>query len=66
MHPDDRGVYKAAVDAVLNGTAEVRPIFYRARKADGSYVLLTTRGFVLSDENGEPEYFGGIIIPHLS
>ena len=62
VHPDDIPAYNAAVDAVLCGTAEVRPVFYRARKADGSYVLLTTRGFVLCDANGEPEYFGGIIV----
>ncbi len=62
VHPEDTKVYREAVDAVLCGNAEVRQIFYRARKADGKYVLLTTRGFVLSDSEGEPEYFGGIII----
>lgn len=30
--------------------------------SDGTYVLLTTRGFVLFDKDGKPEYFGGIII----
>ena len=30
-------------------------------KQDGSYVLLNTRGFVLTDINGDPEYFGGIM-----
>ena len=63
IHPDDIQVYKEAVEAVLRGNAEVRPICYRARKADGTYLLLATRGFVLSDKEGNPEYFGGIIIP---
>ena len=63
IHPDDKEVYKEAVDAALNGNAELRPIHYRARRTDGSYVLLATRCFVLSDKDGEPEYFGGIIIP---
>ena len=63
VHPDDMETYKKAVEAVLCGNAEVRPICYRARKADGNYILLRTRGFVLSDSNGDPEYFGGIIIP---
>ncbi|MBQ8666576.1 MAG: PAS domain-containing protein [Lachnospiraceae bacterium] len=63
VHPDDISTYKEAVDAVLCGSAEVHPIYYRARRADGTYVLLATRGFVLSDTNGDPEYFGGIIIP---
>ena len=63
IHPDDIKVYKEAVEAVLCGNAEVRPICYRARKADGTYVLLRTRGFVLNDSEGNPEYFGGIMIP---
>ena len=63
VHPDDIQVYKDAVNAVLCGNAELKSIYYRARKPDGTYVLLTTRGFVLCNKNGKPEYFGGIIIP---
>lgn len=62
IHPDDLSAYKEAVDAVFSGDAEVRPVKYRARKKDGTYVLLSTRGFVLSDKDGNPDYFGGIII----
>ena len=62
IHPDDAQAYKDAVDAVLCGNAVLKSLFYRARKPDGSYVLLTTRGFVLCDKNGKPEYFGGILI----
>lgn len=61
IHPDDMTAYKEAVDAVLSGNAEVRPIVYRARKKDGTYTTLSTRGFVLSDKEGNPEYFGGIM-----
>ena len=64
IHPDDVEVYKEAVEAVLCGNAEMRPLCYRARKTDGTHALLSTRGFVLSDREGNPEYFGGIIIPH--
>ncbi|MBR4807300.1 MAG: diguanylate cyclase, partial [Lachnospiraceae bacterium] len=63
IHPDDFEIYREAVEAVLRGNAEVRPISYRARRPDGRYVRLTTRGFVLVDRNGDPEYFGGIIVP---
>ena len=63
VHPEDIDVYKEAVDAVFCGDAEIRSIYYRVRKPDGSYVLMTTRGFVLVDFNGDPEYFGGIMIP---
>ena len=61
IHPDDMSAYKEAVDAVLSGTAEVRQVLYRARKRDGTYVPLATRGFILSDKDGSPDYFGGII-----
>ena len=61
IHPDDMPAYRDAVDAVLSGDAVVRPVLYRARKKDGTYALLSTRGFVLSDKDGNPEYFGGIM-----
>jgi len=62
IHPEDIKVYRGAVDAVLCGNAELRAIRYRARKTDGTYVVCSTRSFVLSDKDGNPEYFGGIII----
>ena len=62
IHPDDIETYKDAVDAVLCGNAELKAICYRARKPDGTYSLLATRGFVLCDKDGKPEYFGGIMI----
>ena len=62
IHPDDINIYRDAVDAVLCGDAELRQIWYRARRADGTYAILTTRGFVLSDKEGNPEYFGGIML----
>ena len=63
IHPDDLQVYEDAVTAALCGEAELKQIFYRSKRRDGTYALLTTRAFVLSDSNGAPEYFGGIIIP---
>ena len=63
IHPDDLQVYEVAVTAALCGEAELKQIFYRSKRRYGTYALLTTRAFVLSDSNGAPEYFGGIIIP---
>ncbi len=64
IHPEDTEDYKDAIDAVLcNINAQIKPLTYRARKKDGTYAVLTTRGFVLSDKKGNPDYFGGIIIP---
>ena len=63
VHPEDLQVYRKAVDTAICGNAQVTPIYYRARRADGTYVMLTTRAFILSDSEGNPDYFGGIIIP---
>ena len=59
----DLNRYLEVVEAVLKGNSVLYSISYRARKADGAYVFLKPRGFVICDSNGEPEYFGGIIIP---
>ena len=61
IHPEDRNVIKDSLDHLFKEDGELDPIKYRARRKDGTYVLLTTRGFVLTDNNGDPEYFGGII-----
>ena len=63
VHPEDLQVYRKAVDTAICGNAQVTPFYYRARMADGTYVMLTTRSFILSDSDGNPGYFGGIIIP---
>ena len=61
IHPEDRKVINESLVDILNENGELAPISYRARRKDGSYVLLNTRGFVLTDINGDPEYFGGIM-----
>lgn len=63
IHPDDVKAYRDAVDKVFKGASDGFPICYRAKKADGSYVLLSSRTFVLSDGEGRPDFFGGIIFP---
>lgn len=63
IHPEDLKAYNEVIKALFNGSADLIPIVYRARKRDGNYVLLATRCFVLNDSDGKPEYFGGIIVP---
>jgi len=63
VHPDDVAEYKEVVDAVICGNEDMNYLRYRARRADGTYVVLQPRSFVLNDSQGNPEYFGGIIIP---
>ena len=62
LHPDDLEKYRAAVEGAIRGEGKVSPIHYRAKRADGNYVSLSTRAFILSDKDGNPDYFGGIII----
>ena len=63
IHPDDLKSYREAVDKIFIGNAELEPIKYRARRSDGTYIKISTRGFVLFDCEGNPDYFGGIMIP---
>jgi len=63
IHPEDVDKYVEAVEAVLEGTPVLYSINYRAKKADGTYVTLKPRGFILNDSKGIPEYFGGIMLP---
>ena len=63
IHPDDLAEYRKNVDAIIFGNGEVTEYPHRVRKPDGTYLLLKPRAFVLVDEQGHPEYFGGIMIP---
>ncbi|MBQ7679041.1 MAG: diguanylate cyclase [Butyrivibrio sp.] len=62
VHPDDVPKYREAMDATLSSAADIRPVQYRARRKDGTYGMYTFRGSVLCDDNGDPEYFTGIIV----
>ena len=62
VHPDDLTKYKEIVDSLISGKGDPKDFKYRARRPDGSYVVLQPRAFVLCDNEGNPEYYGGIII----
>ena len=62
VHPDDLNKYKQIVDLIISGKGDTKDLKYRARKPDGSYVVLQPRAFVICDDDGHPEYYGGIII----
>ena len=63
IHPDDVESYKQVVEAVVSGNAEPESLIYHARRQDDKFVEIKTRAFVLNDTDGNPEYFGGIMIP---
>ena len=64
LHPEDLKAYRDAVNAAFSEdeNATVKKISYRIKNPDGEYVVCTTRAFILSDDMGEPEYFGGVIL----
>ena len=61
VHPDDLQAYREAIETTFHGSGSVIPLVYRARKADGSYVALSTRGFIMTGSDGIPDYSGGIM-----
>ena len=63
VHPEDLSRYKEVTDAILFGKGEVKFLRYRVRKPDGTYMEIQPRSFILDDSDGNPEYYGGIIIP---
>ncbi|MBO7123341.1 MAG: diguanylate cyclase [Treponema sp.] len=63
VHPDDLQAYREAIQTTFHGSGSVIPIVYRIKKPDGSYVALSTHGFIMTDSDGAPVYFGGIMIP---
>lgn len=64
IHPDDREVYNKSINDIFSGNATSHDMQYRVLTNDGSYTLCTCRGVVIRDDNGNPEYFGGIIRNH--
>ncbi len=64
IHPDDREAYRLGINAVFTGNETGHDMQYRARRQNGEYDVCTCRGIVLRDENGAPDYFGGVIKNH--
>lgn len=61
IHPDDRAPYKESIDKIMRGETNEHNIQYRVLTKDNRYIVCTCRGFLLRNENGEPDYFGGTI-----
>ena len=64
IHPDDRKAYDLGIGAIFSGQRTGHDIQYRARRPHGEYDLVTCRGTVLKDAEGNPEYFCGAIRNH--
>ena len=64
IHPDDRDAYLKDIHAVFSGHKQTHSITYRVRTKNGRYVVCTCKGYMLKDENGQPDYFAGSITNH--
>lgn len=64
IHPDDRAGYHKSIDSIFSGESVGHDMQYRALDKNGKYHTCTCRGIVLGDEDGNLEYFGGVIRDH--
>lgn len=64
IHPEDREAYRRSIEAIWGGGREGHDMQYRALSKDGKYVVVTSRGVVIKDADGHPEYFAGSIKNH--
>ena len=64
IHPEDRENYRREIEAIFSGLSFGHDLQYRAKKPDGNYDVCTCRGVVILDQDGVPEYFGGVIRNH--
>jgi PAS domain S-box-containing protein len=54
IHPDDRQRVRRSFQNAIEAGAEVWSEEYRFRKADGSYAVVTDRGYIRRDSSGRP------------
>lgn len=54
IHPDDREAANAVVQSALEAGEDRWEVEYRMRRADGGYVSVLDRAFVLRDGQGQP------------
>lgn len=61
IHPTDREHYHKNIEDLFSGREQLHNMQYRAKAADGNYVVCTCKGAIMYDNNGKPEYFAGSI-----
>ena len=61
IHPDDRQLYLDDIGAVFNGQSLYHSCQYRAKDANGYYVMCACNGYRLKGKGDEPDLFVGTI-----
>ena len=64
IHPDDRQLYLDDIGAVFNGKSLYHSCQYRAKDANGYYVMCACNGYRLKGQGEEPDLFVGTIQNH--
>ena len=64
IHPDDRQLYLDDIGAVFNGQSLFHSCQYRAKDANGYYVMCACHGYRLKGKGDEPDLFVGTIQNH--
>ncbi|MCR4789353.1 MAG: EAL domain-containing protein [Lachnospiraceae bacterium] len=64
IHPEDRQAYHDGVEAVFTGKQSRHDMQYRVLRPDGECDLVTCRGLMIADVNGERAFFVGTIRDH--
>ncbi len=62
VHPDDKDLMTEAFKGIADGTSHSMNLQYRARNAQGAYVLCESRGYRLDAIGGEPNLFVGYVV----
>ena len=65
IHPDDREVYLKEVDDVFTGRKTEHKIDYRAKNANGEYIICSCHGRVVKDTHTGIKFFLGTIENHV-
>lgn len=61
IHPDDRAGYEAEISQLFAGQTHLHSVQYRARNAQGDYVVCECRGYRLDAEGDNSALFVGTI-----
>ena len=63
VHKEDRAVFDTAVRAVFTEFTQTRlDVEYRLKNKEGRYVWLWDRGSIHIDDNGEPDFYVGVVV----
>jgi PAS domain S-box-containing protein len=54
VHPEDKGKFLSSVEAVIHSGWQFWSSEYRFRRADGVYIPVFDRGYVVQDKDGSP------------